>query len=109
MPTRFPSFNILFAAAEEGGHGSSFWGLFIYLGLVLGIVVLALHLAKKSFGERVFKTMSSQLVEQVYLFIENLCVSTIGAHGRKYIPMIMTFWLVIFVGNLVGSVASAGS
>lgn len=101
MPTSLPLINNLLAAAEEGGHGASFWGLFIYFGLVLGIVVLVLSVAKKSFGERVFKTRSAQLVEQVYLFIENLCISTIGPHGRKYIPMIMTFWLIIFVGNSV--------
>ena len=30
-----------------------------------------------------------------------MCVGIIGPHGRKYMPMILTFWLVIFVGNLV--------
>lgn len=94
---------LLAAAAEEGGtHGASFWGLFIYFGLVLAIVVGALALAKKSFGERVFKTRPAQLVEQVYLFVENLCINTIGPHGRKYVPMIMTFWLIIFVSNFIG-------
>ncbi len=91
----------LTAAAEGAEHGASFWGLFIYFGLVLAIVIVALSLAKKSFGERVFKARPAQLVEQVYLFIENLCLSTIGPHGKKYVPMIMTFWLVIFVSNFL--------
>ena len=94
-----PRLSSLLAAAEEGGHGASFWGLFIYFGLVLAIVVVALSLAKRSFGEKVFKSRPAQLVEQVYLFIESLCLNAIGPHGRKYVPMIMTFWLVIFVGN----------
>jgi len=101
MEFGFPQFGSLLAATEEGAHGASFWGLFIYFGLVLAIVVGALALAKQSFGERVFKKRPAQLVEQVYLFIENLCISTIGPHGRKYVPMIMTFWLIIFVGNFV--------
>lgn len=102
MASNIQHLSVLLAAAEEGGtHGASFWGLFIYFGLVLAIVVGALALAKRDFGERVFKRWPAQLVEQVFLFIENLCVSTIGPHGRKYVPMIMTFWLVIFVSNFV--------
>ena len=101
MEFGFPQFGSLLAATEEGGHGASFWGMFIYFGLVLAIVFGALALAKQSFGERVFKKRPAQLVEQVYLFIQNLCISTIGPHGSKYVPMIMTFWLVIFVSNFL--------
>jgi F-type H+-transporting ATPase subunit a len=72
-----------------------------YLVLVLGIVFGVLSVAKRSFGEKVFKKWPAQVVEQVYVFVENLCLGTIGSHGRKYIPMIMTLWLVIFVGNVV--------
>jgi F-type H+-transporting ATPase subunit a len=91
----------LLAATEGGTHGASFWGLFIYFALTLAIVIGALSMAKKSFGQRVFKERPAQLVEQVYLFVENLCVSTIGPHGRKYVPFIMTLWLVIFVSNFL--------
>ncbi len=76
-------------------------GSFIYIALTLAIVVGVLAAAKKSFGERIFKKWPAQAVEQVYLFVENLCVGTIGPHGHKYIPMIMTFWLMIFVGNML--------
>jgi len=37
----------------------------------------------------------------LYLFIENMCLGTIGPHGKKYIPMVMTFWIVIFLGNVL--------
>ncbi|MES1228302.1 MAG: F0F1 ATP synthase subunit A, partial [Armatimonadota bacterium] len=43
----------------------------------------------------------TQRFEHLYLFLENLVVGIIGAHGRKYIPMIVTFWLMIFVSNVV--------
>ena len=73
----------------------------IYVVLVLGILFGLMAHAKKGMGKRVFRNPITQLFEQLYLFIENLCVGTIGPHGRKYIPIIGTFWLVIFIGNLV--------
>lgn len=90
-------------AAAEGGshHGMSYVGFVVYAGLVLVILFSALTLAKKGFKERVFKNWWTQRLEQAFLFIENMCVGTIGAHGRKYVPFIMTFWLMIFVGNIV--------
>ncbi|HXH60313.1 MAG TPA: F0F1 ATP synthase subunit A [Fimbriimonadaceae bacterium] len=87
--------------AEASEHEISFWGLFMYFLLVLAILVVILSMAKKSFGEKVFKKWPAQLFEQAYLFVEKLCLSTIGPHGRKYVPFIMTLWLVIFVGNSV--------
>ncbi len=89
------------ASAEGGHHGPSFLGLMIYLGLVLAILFGLMAYAKKGMGQRVFKNPITQLFEQLYLFIENLCVGTIGPHGRKYIPVIGTFWMVIFIGNLL--------
>lgn len=91
----------LLASAEEGGSGPSFLGLVIYLGLVLLIIFFTMSFAKNGLGNRVFKNIFAKLYEQLYLFIENMCVGTIGAQGRKYIPMIMTFWLAIFVGSFV--------
>ncbi|HRJ26675.1 MAG TPA: F0F1 ATP synthase subunit A [Fimbriimonadaceae bacterium] len=91
----------LWAAGGGEHHGLSWLGMMVYIALVLGIVFFALSRAKQDFGQRVFKGFWSQLLEQVYLFIENLCVGIIGAHGRKYIPFILTFWLVIFVSNVV--------
>jgi F-type H+-transporting ATPase subunit a len=57
--------------------------------------------AKGGLNTRFFKKTSTKLLEQLYVFIEGLAVGIIGAHGRKYIPMMMVFWLTIFVGNLV--------
>ncbi len=90
-------------AASGGGehHGTSYAGMLVYVGLVLAIVFTLLQLAKGGFKERIFHNWFTQRFEQLYLFIENLAVGTIGAHGKKYIPMLMTFWLVIFVGNVV--------
>ncbi len=89
-------------AAEGGEHAVTFNGLFLYVGLVVLVLFGLMALAKSTFGkERVFKNFWAQRFEQVYLFIENMCVGIIGPHGRKYIPFIMTFWLLIFVSNFI--------
>jgi F-type H+-transporting ATPase subunit a len=90
---------ITLVAASDGHHGPSFIGLMIYVALIVLAIFLFLGQAKKGMGERVFKNPFTQRFEQLYLFIENLCVGIIGSHGRKYVPMILTFWLIIFFGN----------
>lgn len=93
---------LVLAAAEGGGHsGPSFVGRAIYAAFVIAIIFILLAMAKKGINGRVFKNPLTQASEQLYLFIENMCVGIIGPHGRKYVPMIITFWLVIFIGNLV--------
>jgi F-type H+-transporting ATPase subunit a len=81
--------------------GVSFVGTFSYVILTLGILFGLLNYAKQGLNQRVFKNPLTSCGEQLFLFIENMCVGTIGAHGRKYVPMMMTFWLVIFVSNVI--------
>lgn len=92
-------------ASEHGGeaahHGTSFWGLAAYLIFTLVIIFGLLLYAKGGFSKRVFTNPIAKAVEQLYFFIESLAVGIIGSHGRKYIPMIMVFWMVIFVGNVI--------
>lgn len=95
------TFGVVLASAE-GGHGPlTFVGLFAFIALVLVILFGMMSSAKKGLNNRVFTKPITQKFEQLYLFVENMCIATIGAHGRKYIPMIMTLWLVIFMGNMV--------
>jgi F-type H+-transporting ATPase subunit a len=92
----------LLAAAEAGGqHEDTAAGLFFYTALVLAIVFGFMAMAKKGFGERIFRQYPAQLAEQLYLFIDQMCVGTIGPHGRKYVTLIITLWLIIFTGNMV--------
>jgi F-type H+-transporting ATPase subunit a len=90
-----------FLAATEGGHGPTIEGLFVYIGILVVVLFVLLAQAKKGLGQRVFKNRWTQMTEQLYLFIENMCVGTIGSHGRKYIPIIMVFWMVVFLGNTI--------
>lgn len=102
MESLFTNHLTLLASAEGGGHhGPSYAGLFVYFGFSLILLFALMAHAKKGLNARFFTNPITQAFEQLYLFIENMCVGTIGSHGRKYIPMIMTFWMVIFVGNVI--------
>lgn len=95
------------AHGEEGAHHATtsplgqYIGFLILIGLTIGTILWFLASAKSGLNTKFFKKPSTKLLEQLYVFIEGLAVGIIGAHGRKYIPMMMVFWLVIFVGNLV--------
>lgn len=85
--------------AEE--HIVSFVNIFGYFGFVLLVMFGTIHIAKKGVNGRVFKGWLAGAAEQLYLFIENMVVGTMGAGGRKYMPFIATFWLVIFFSNII--------
>jgi len=96
----------LLAAAENGTgekaqHGASFYGLAFYMAVVLVILFGLMAWAKTGLNSRFFKLSITAAFEQLYYFIENLAVGIIGPHGRKYVPMVMVFWMVIFVSNIV--------
>jgi F-type H+-transporting ATPase subunit a len=79
----------------------SLLGVSLYIGLVLILIFGYLSFAKKGINSRVFKNKLTGTTEQLYLFVENMCVNIIGGHGRKYVPFIIGLWMVIFVGNMV--------
>ena len=87
-------------AAEGGETTVSIWGLLLYVAATFAVIYWFVVGARKGLSKRTFTTKRANWAEQLYLFIENMCVSAIGPHGRKYSPMITTFWLIIFVGNV---------
>lgn len=92
----------LLLAAEEGGekHGIG-KAIFFYVGLTVLCMLVLAFLAGKGAKGRVFSSKVTQLGEQLYLFLEQLTVSVVGPHGRKYIPFIATLWLFIFTSNFL--------
>jgi F-type H+-transporting ATPase subunit a len=90
------------ATAEGGEHHITFWGYMIVTGLVVLTIMGILALVRQGINNKVFRNPWTSRAEQLYLFIENFAMGVIGPHGRKYIPMLMTFWLFIFFSNLYG-------
>lgn len=94
--------SILLASAEGSEHhGPSYWGLVFYMGLLLAITFILIGIARTDFKNRIFRKKPAQWSEQMYLFIENMCVNIIGSHGRRFVPFIGTLWIVIFLGNSI--------
>jgi F-type H+-transporting ATPase subunit a len=89
------------AKVEGGEHAETFVGTMFYVALVILVMFGLLAVARKGFRPGVFQGRLANYSEQLYLFVNNLCVSIIGPHGAKYVPMIVTFWLVIFISNMV--------
>jgi F-type H+-transporting ATPase subunit a len=79
----------------------SMYGYGFYLVMVLTVIAVFVALARPGFTGRAFTRKSSRVAEQLYLFIENMVVGAVGSHGRKYIPMMISFWMIIFVSNVV--------
>lgn len=104
MDSVIRNISVTLGAADGAAHHNVGWGMFFYLGVVLLVMFGLLTVAKAGFKGRVFKNPVTQLVEQAYLFVENLCVGVIGHHGRKYVPMILTLWMIIFLSNMIGLV-----
>jgi len=88
-------------AASEGGHGSP-WQIFVWVGIVLALIAFLLTRIQAGLSKRVFRNPIALAGEHLYYFLENLAVSVIGPHGRKYLPMMATFWVFIFVSNILG-------
>jgi len=88
--------------AEPAGKTLSMAGIAVYFALTLALIFSFLAAARKDFQTGgVFRSLPGRWSEQLYLFVENMTVGIIGAHGRRYIPFIITLWLVVFTANLI--------
>jgi F-type H+-transporting ATPase subunit a len=59
-------------------------------------------LARKGLSQRVPQRSSTKIAMHLYYYIEKVCLSVIGPHGRKYMPFIMSLWIMIFASNIMG-------
>lgn len=96
----------MFGSAEaEGGkaahHGAHGIGFLIYVFAAVAVMFGLMSIAKKGLNNRFFTNKWTQRFEQLFLFLENLVVGIIGPHGRKYIPMLMVLWCMIFISNVM--------
>jgi F-type H+-transporting ATPase subunit a len=98
-------------AAEEAAHGAAEHGAkhepgfawkMVVVAIIIGIIMGLLTVARSGYKERVFKNPITQCAEQLYLFLQQLALGIIGKHGRKYLPMVATYWLFIFVSCIFG-------
>ena len=57
-----------------------------------------------TFKKRLIPARLQSLAELIYEFINSVILQTIGEEGRKYFPFILSLFLFIFFGNLLGMI-----
>jgi F-type H+-transporting ATPase subunit a len=78
------------------------WGIYFFSGITFLVVAIFIVIARRGLKERIPRNLFAQWAEHIYHFMEGLCLSVIGSHGRKYMPFLMALWLYIFTANIVG-------
>ncbi|MCW5936468.1 MAG: F0F1 ATP synthase subunit A [Fimbriimonadaceae bacterium] len=105
LPGLLPSLLAEAEHAAEGGHSdhhAAGFYIFIYVGITIAVMVGFFMLMKQGLSTRGAKTLPAKLGEHIYLFLDRMCVSIIGPHGRQYLPFLATLWFFIFTSNILG-------
>src|SRR5690242_18572692 len=90
----------LILEAEQKPAEGDYSTFLTFAVLVVAVLLGVLYFAKKGYSDKVFKNPITACAEQLYLFLENFALGIIGPHGKKYMPMLATFWLWIFISNM---------
>ena len=98
-PVDLNQFRQFIAAESAEGIG---WSIFAYYVLIFAVILAFVAAARKGVTPRQWHGLPARLAEHLYLFLEGMAVKTIGSHGRKYVPILLSFWLLIFVSNVFG-------
>lgn len=75
--------------------------VFMLLSVVLVVLVTYLGSMRKPEGISVPSTMES-ISELLFKFVANLVRDNCGDAGRQYLPFVMSFFLLVAVGNMLG-------
>ena len=92
----------LFLLAETAHAEGEWWTPIFWTAIVFVLILILGRIAVSHAREKRARNPITLLAEHVYVFIENMCVSVIGPHGRKYIPFVFTIYLVVLFSNLFG-------
>src|SRR5206468_2165302 len=89
-------------AEAEGGQAAAWWAPIFWLTVVFVAIAVLLRIAVSGARENVPRNPITRAAEHVYLFIENMCASVIGPHGKKYVTLVLTVYVVVLCSNLMG-------
>lgn len=74
------------------------------LFMSIAIVLTVLFLVGGMYRAQLVPNRWQSVTELIYGFILNLIDETIGVKGRQYLPFIMTLFMFILMGNLLGMI-----
>lgn len=82
------------------GHDISITNATVFMMLSVGLIMVFFIMAfrKKS----MFPSKLQALAEMSVNFIQNMMHENIGSEGKKFLPFILSLFMLIFVGNLLG-------
>lgn len=89
-------------AESEGRLAVEWYAPLVWTGIIFALILAFGIFAVRGETRRAPASLLTKLAEHAYLFIENMCIGVIGPHGRKYVTLVLTNWIVIFVSNLFG-------
>lgn len=96
------NFTTLLAEAEASHGTGAWWAPVFWMVIIFLLLAVLLSIGLKGCRQNVPTNYLSRLAEHAYMFIENMCLSVIGPHGKKYVPLVLTIYLVILFSNMFG-------
>ncbi len=81
-------------------HHISPWVFVVLSAIAAAALLLFARLTTRAMQKRPGRLQN--LVEIIYEFFDNLAVSVVGEHGRKYVPLAGTIFLYILFCNIMG-------
>jgi len=81
-------------------HHVSPWVFAFFAGIAAVVLVIFALLSTRNLQKRPGRLQN--FAEAIYEFFDNLAVSVVGEHGRKYVPLAGTLFLFILISNLMG-------
>lgn len=88
--------------AETEGPAAAWWGPLVWTALAFLIILVLGRIGVAHAREKLPRNPLTLLSEHVYIWIEDMCVNVIGPHGRKYVPFIITIYLLVLTSNFLG-------
>ena len=82
-------------AIDVSFTNSSLW---MMIGVVLSVLVLSVASRKRA----LVPGRMQMFAEGLYEFIANMIRDNIGTEGRRYFPLVFTFFVIVMVGNSLG-------
>ncbi len=83
-----------------GGLDLSFTNASLFMVIVLGVALLLM--LGGTAGRSLIPGRLQSMAEMLYEFIEDTCQSTMGSHGRKFLPLVFSLFLFVLLSNLIG-------
>ena len=79
----------------------------VTLWMALGVACVAALMVAGASGRAVIPTRAQSVAELTYGFIHKMVEDVVGRDGLKYFPYIMTLFLFILFGNMLGLIPTA--